>query len=343
MKKVFSYVFLTVISAVIIAGCGSKQSPKPEISELVKFTDATTKFEIKYPKAWIIASEIGHQFVAYSSQSAQSQFKNLTNMETEEEAPGTKIQFVIAKVEEGKSIDEIIKSAKGFDASIYSAPENITIDGTPATKQKYTFPYKTNSVFNGEIYIATKDSQLVNIILIEDIGSNLDALRPKINEILASVKLGTKQVAAKKDSTVQEPGPTETMKAASGQGFSMQIPTNFELFNNGAKGNVQQQYSAAGQRRGDCYFSVDIIDAKKNTLDKVADSFVKGFGNYTKTSFGGSEAVVYNWKAKANIESKVYVAVRNGKIYRVIVSYYKPEADIFKSAFDKMTKSFKFN
>lgn len=338
MKKVFSMICLAAFAALMIVGCGSKKSPKPEIGELASFKDAATNFELKYPKNWVIANAVGESFVCYSSKEAKSEFLNLANFNSEQEIPGTKINFIIKEVTPEMTVDSIFKM-KSYEPNIYSAPENVTIDGTPAIKQKYSFDFGAEFKFNGEVYYATKDSQVVNIIVIEDIGNNLDALRPKINEILASVKLGTKPAAgtpAKKDSLVQAPGPDATTKAANGNGFTVQIPTNFKMSGSGAS------FMISGERRGDSYMSVTIKDAKKNKLENVADAFKGSLGAYTKSSFGGAEAAVFGMKAKKDLDAKMYVVVRNNQIYQIVVSYFKPEADLYKDAMDKMAKSFKF-
>ncbi len=338
MKKFFSNTMFFALIALVISSCGGKKAAEPEVKEFDKYADPSTKMELQFPKGWAKGSEVGRSFVAYSSAEAKREFLNIANMEGED-VPGARIYVTTIKVEEGKTIQETIDATRQFDASIYSSPANITIDGTPASKQTYSFDFKT-SKFNGEMYYATKDSQMINIITFDVIGDSYEALKPKFAEVLKSFKLGTMpQVAGPNVITKTDtlPGPSDKFVAANGQGFSIQIPDNFK-----SKGG-DKSFTYSGDRRGDSYVQIDILDAKGNKLDKILEDNAKKFGAATKSSIGGTEAGMFNYKAKADLDSKIYFVIHSGKLYRIFVNYYKPDAKLYKPAFDKMIKSIKWN
>ncbi len=338
MKRFFTNSLFLAFVALIISSCGGKKSANPEMNEMDTYKDPVSGLEVKYPKAWSKGNDAGRSFVAYSSAEAKREFLNITNMEGED-VPGARIYINTLKVEEGKTIQQTIDAARQFDASIYGAPTAVTIDGVPAQKQTYAFDFKT-SKFNGEFYYAAKDSHMVNVITFDVIGDQYEALKPKFQTILASLKLGvTPQVTGPKTITQVDtlPGPTDKFVASNGQGFSIQIPDNFK-----AK-TSDKSFTYSGDRRGDSFVQIDILDAKGNKLDKILEDNAKKFGEATKVSVGGTAAGMFNYKAKADLDSKMYFVLQGGKLYRIFVNYYKPDAKLYKPAFDKMVKSIKWN
>jgi hypothetical protein len=331
----------------ILSSCGQKKVATNEIGELTNYSDATAKFEIKYPKYWITVKNPGVRFIAYSSDEARTEFLNITNMEAQtQEIPASRIEFLTLKVEAGKSYEETINTgARMYQSNLYSAAEPVTIDGVQGSKQKYSFEFGSSSKLEGEIYIATKDSQVVNVIIFEEIGGNFDKSKAKYQEILLSAKLAVKSAApAKSNETAklkEAPGPSDKFVAASGEGFSVQIPDNFKLAKSSTKG-AEKSFMISGERRGDCTASIDIVDPKGASLEKIAEAYAAKLGASSKTSIGGITAYMFNVKTKADLDSKLYILMNNNKQYKIFVNYYKPEATSYKPAFDKIIKSIKF-
>lgn len=344
MKKFFSKSLMLICAALIATSCGGQKGPNPEISELTAYTDPSTKMEIKYPKGWVKGSDQGHSFIAYSSPEAKKEFLDLNNMDAEE-VPGARMHFVTIKLEEGKTVEDMVNATRPFETSTYSTPQNVTIDGTPAVKQTISFPFKTTN-FNGELYYATKDSQIVNVIMFDVIGDQYDALKPKFQEIISSMKLGVaKQKKVKVDTVNKElPLPSDKFVASSGTSFSIQIPDNFVPNKSG------NTYYVSGSRRSDCSMQIDIVPHKGKQLNKIAEEFETSYGKSSKTSIGGSEAYMFsNPKAGRDVDSKLYFTMHNGKMYRVVVSFYKggenkgEDAKVYRATFSKMLKSIKWS
>ena len=337
MKRFFTNSIFLAFVALIISSCGGKKASNPEINGMDTYKDAVTGLEVKYPKGWEKGNAPGESFVAYSSPEAKTEFLNLGK--SSEDVPGARIYVKTLKIEEGKTIDETVDATREFEKPTYAAPTEVTIDGLKAFKQTYTFPLNTTQ-FNGEIYYVTKDSQMVNIITFDVIGDQYETLKPKFQSILASMKLGVlpqRNSPKTRTDTVEQPGPSDKFVASIGQGFSIQMPDNFSVTNPSVKG-TEKSFFYSGDRRGDSYVQIGILDAKGNKLDKILEDNAKNFGPASKTNVGGVAAGVFNYKAKADLDSKIYFVVQGGKLYRIFVNYYKPDAKLYKPAFDKMMK-----
>ncbi len=335
MKRQLVQLFLIAFSAIILVSCGEDNKVKaPEITEFDKYQDPVTQMELTYPKGWVKASEAGSRFITYSSSEARTEFLNMGRVLNEEDIPGAKIDFVTIKKQDTVTMEAFIENQKVYSPETYKTPENVTIDGLPAVKLSYSFPYKVSNLA-GDMYIVTKDSQLVTVITTEVIGDQYETLKPKFQEILKSVKVGVKPDNTKKTILKEADPPSTTFKNVSGNGFSISIPDNFTLSGSGAK------YSISGDRRADCAISITSEDSKKNSLDDILKQNEK-LGKASKTTLGGKPAGLINI-AKKDLDSKLYFVVIGDKLYKVFATYYKPEAASYRPAFTKMLGSLKFN
>lgn len=327
---------MLAFAAIILISCGSDKKVKsPEITDLDSYTDDVSTMQVKFPKTWVKATEPGSRFVVYSSAEARTEFLNMGRVLNEEDVPGAKIDVMTIAKADTTTLEAFIENHKIYSPEIYKAPENVTIDGLPAVKLAYSFPYKVSNL-TGEMYVVTKDTKLITIITFDVIGDQYETLKPKFQEILASFKVGIAPSKEKKVVTKEADPPSSTFKTANGAGFSIQIPDNFRMGGSGS------QFSISGDRRADCAISITILDAKGNSLDKVLEQNAK-LGSFSKISLGGTPAGVANFKSKADLDSKIYFAVHGGKVYKIFATYYKPEAENYKSAFSKMVNSIKFN
>ncbi|MBL7997085.1 MAG: hypothetical protein JNL32_00465, partial [Candidatus Kapabacteria bacterium] len=137
--------------------------------------------------------------------------------------------------------------------------------------------------------------------------------------------------------------PSQTFMAAPGMGFTIQVPDNFR-----AKG-VKAAGALGGTEylgsRLDCTIRVDVLDAsKQQNLDKIANDNKAGFGGSSpsSTNLGGAKAVVFNYSPAAGISRRVYLCVRDAKLYRVFVTWNNAEQATYLPVFEKSMSSFQF-
>lgn len=337
MKKSFALLLLFIV--VLLSSCGEKKHIV-EIKELATYEDPVMGFSIKYPTNWEIQKYPGDRFLAFTTKTVIKRFRTF---DPEGEA-GAKIELLAIKLAEGQTIDSVM-AKKQFTPETYSKPTKVVIDGVEAFKQTYEFPLG-DGVFQGEIYYAQKDPQVVTVISFEAFGSTFENYKSSFDQILNSVKLAfIPQVApdtVKK--VVEAPPPSSNFVEYKGEGFSIKIPDNFDV-RNPKVGNALKSYQYIGERRLDCDIRVDIFDASKQTnLEKIVEDNKARHKNTDPkpTTISGEKAYYFEYSPIQNVKSRVYYAVHNNKLYRITLNWFVGEEQLYKPVFEKSLSSFKF-
>lgn len=338
MKRL-SISFFLIGLFVFIYGCGEKKQIV-EVKELISYTDPSMGFSIKYPSNWEVQKYPGDRFLAFTSKTIIKRFRTF-DVEGEQ---GAKIELLVVKLPAGQTIDSVM-AKKQFTPETYSKPTKVRIDGVDAFRQTYEFPL-LDGKFQGEIYFAQKDSQVVTVISFEAFGETFEYYKPAFEQIINSVTLASmpKQQADTIKKVVEAPPPSENLIPYSGDGFSIKISDNFDV-RNPQVGGALKSYQYIGERRLDCDIRIDIFDAsKQKNLDKIAqDNKAKHKNVEPKaTTLGGVKAYLFEYSPVANVKSKVYYAIHKDKLYRVTVNWFAGEEQSYKPIFDKSIASFKF-
>lgn len=354
MKKILSQSLFALLIALLLGSCGGKEVEVAEIGEKKEYKDAILNFSLNYPGNWVMRKSDGRSFVAYSHPEGEKRFNQLDL----EGVPAAKIFVYVVELKDGLTLDSLIK-AKKYQID-YSAPEQVTIDGTAALKEKYQFDLN-DGLFNGEIYYATKDSIIATVINFETFAGTYETYKPAFNEALSSMKLAAKPLPKGPDTTTvvkQLPLPSEKLLSYKNDFFTIMIPDNFNEKNLAPGKNVVKSYQYIGERRADCEIRVDIIDpGKQKDLKKIVDGFKATYGNAnpTSTTFAGKAAFMFQYSPITNVLSQVYFAFNGDKLYRVTINRYTgkgmvtiddkeyDEAKTYETIFKKSIQTFKFN
>ena len=336
MKKLFSISLFSLF--LVLISCEKKQEPTP-MGDLKEYTDATLKMGMKYPGNWKVVSEEGKSFYANSMKNGE---ERLITFDTKG-LPIAGFSMMAIKLDSTKTIDKIEQSLRVFKASAYDADKKITIDGVEAKQMTYTFPLN-DGICKGFAILAQKDSTMATIIKFTTFCDSYQEYEPKIKEILASIKLA--QTPPERSDTLfvaseEFPFPSETLVSKSGSGYSISIPDNFKAVKASAAGSeFSQRYE--GDRRVDSYIQVDVIDAsKQSNLKKIVEQTTKAIPNKKETSLkiGGNDAVLVEYAASSQIQRRLYYIVKNKKLYRVTVDWFKGEQEQYLPVFEKVIKT----
>jgi hypothetical protein len=122
----------------------------------------------------------------------------------------------------------------------------------------------------------------------------------------------------------------------------VQYPDNFECSDAPKKGEITYALNIKGLRQ-DCDVTFDVQPAKKLTVEKAFEQ-MKGKFNPQSTgdaSIDATPAKFLMTSPAANIERKMYFVVKNDKLYRVILTWYKPMSKDFQPAFERIVASLK--
>lgn len=323
---------LACVVGLWIAGCGKNVEPVP-IEGWSRYTDPVRSFSLEYPSNWTYRSIAGEQFYAVSIPGSEQRF-----IEYGEGPSAAKVEMRVVKTT--TPLDQFIREDKVFADEAYKQ-EQITLGGIPATKLSYEFE-APDGKFQGFKVYAAKDS-FITTVEFAAFGGTFDYYKPATERILASVVLPQVQVP-RPDTTPKGPEPpSATFVRARGSGYSLEIPDNFRVKGVKAQGAIGgSEYLGS---RLDCTIRVDILDAsKQSNLDKIANDNRSAFGGGTpqKVKLGGVDAVMFTYSPQKGIERRVYLAVKDAKLYRVFLTWNKQEEATYKPAFDRAIASFKF-
>ncbi|MCS6809122.1 MAG: PsbP-related protein, partial [Bacteroidota bacterium] len=333
------YLFCLGIASVvaIVVGACSKKAEAPPITELDTYEDKIMNFSIKFPKNWKGAVEAGKRAEYYSSENIMQRFREYN----ESDITGAKIAIMAYKLDGQPNLDSIIDATKIFqDASVYSTPEKVQLDGVEATRIRYAYTYPDGE-FKGERYFAMKDSTAVTVIEFESFGGTFDALHPKFEEILQSVKLAYYKPVVRDTTAAPEVfKPSESLTTYDGKYFSMQYPTNFSGKSMGGGLETIQFQGIGGPV--DCIMNVTVTDAsKQNNLDRIVEQNKKLYKatSSSPAKLGGETAAFIEDSPVKDIRRRTYFAVKDNKLYRVTLQWYKPEQEFFLPTFEKCLAS----
>ncbi len=101
----------------------------------------------------------------------------------------------------------------------------------------------------------------------------------------------------------------------------------------------------SGERRADCNIQVDVLDAsKQNKLDKIVEDNRAKYKNAKPkdVKIGGVAAKVMDYSFAKDVKSRVYFTIKDDKLYRITMNWFKGEEKDYLPIFEKSIKSFKF-
>lgn len=153
-----------------------------------------------------------------------------------------------------------------------------------------------------------------------------------------------------KDVSTQEPNnlqlnaeilvPSREFIIFSDKVLSLSYPSNFNPVQPAPKGEVSFTLILQGYRN-DSNVLIDVRPAKKLTLEKVIEQNTKFYKPTStgETTIDGNKSMYLSYSMTKDVASRAYFVVKNDKIYRVIINYYKPSEKDFLPAFEKTISS----
>lgn len=340
MKLWHGFLLAGLCAGVILTGCVKKANPAP-INGMTTYTDSLKKFSLDYPANWKVRKFPDRIIV--NSDSARPGLARFTEYSTEG-SPAAQIVLRAIKIE-GRSLDSIMKDTRIFEDKVYKV-ENTTLAGTKALKITYEFPLE-DGLFKGEQYLAMKDTGTATMLSFDAFSGTFDAYRPDFDKIIQRVKLAETYVPPVQtaDTIIQqaEPQPpSATTRTITGTGFTIAVPDNFQ----GQRGSVAGTlYSVnyVGDRL-DCSIQVDVFDAsKQSNLDKIVEDNKARYKatSASATTLGGVKAYSIAYSFRADAGSRAYFAVKDKKMFRVTINWFKPKEADYLPAFEKAVASVK--
>lgn len=320
---------LLAFGFLLLAGCGGEKHIEPvKVGEMDSYRDPGYGYSLQYPRGWVANTQVG-----------RASFFSLTDVDKKFLDPvgpypdGVVIMVDIIKAavpdqEKKRIIDEMAKN--GF---VLTPEQPVMVNGKAGMKFTYSGQWSKNVKESGEHIFVPIDTLLYDIRFAGFAGL-FEAHRAVFNASLGSIQF-PKPVVPGRDQTL----PTGTMSDYSGKLFAFQYPDNFN-FTNAPKGNNEEVVELRGVRQ-DCSIRIDVFGAKGLTVEKVFDQN-KGKFRATATgnaTVGGQPARTLTYQVTSNVERRFVFVVKNDKVYRITLDWYRPQRDDYLASYDKVIAS----
>ncbi len=322
--------FSTLMLVLFIAGCGGDKKMEPvRPGEMDTYKDPGFGYSIQYPKGWMPNTEVGRARF-YSAQEVDKKFLDPTG----EFPDGVMIGVKVIRSSDPDTVKKIIDEMITWKF-VVAKGETLTVGGRPGTRYGYSGQHTKTVKETGQRIYVPSDTVIYEISC-AGFGPYYDAYKAVFDASIATFQI-PKAAVPGKDPTL----PSETMAEASGKLFSLQYPDNF----NGIsvpKGQNDEVIELRGVRQ-DCSIRVDVFGAKGLTVEKVFD---QNKGKYkatatSKSTVAGLNALSLTYAATANVERRFYFIVKNDKVFRVTMDWYRPQREEYLKAYDRTINSLK--
>jgi hypothetical protein len=219
---------------------------------------------------------------------------------------------------------------------VIAPEETLTLGGKPAIKVPYTGAYSAKIKETGYHVFFNADSMLYDL-RVAGFGDFFEAYKNVTTAALARFEF-PRPVEKGRDETL----PSENMADYDARLFTFSYPDNFN-FTNPPKGSNELVIGLRGVRQ-DCSIRFDVFPAQGLSVEKV---FNQNKGKYPgavtgKATVGGQPALTVTYAPTREVERRFYFVVRNDKVYRVTMDWYKPQRQEYLAAYDKVVTSVKF-
>lgn len=321
----------TLLLSLALAGCGGEKQMEPvKPGEMDTYRDPGFGYSIQYPRGWMPNAEVGRAGF-YSAQEVDKKFLDPTGQFPDGVMIGVTVIRSTSPDTAKKIMDDMIKS--GF---VVSKPESVTVGGKMGIRFGYSGLYTKTVKETGQHIYVSADTVLYDIRC-AGFGGYFDAYRAVFDASLATIQF-PKPVIPGRDPTL----PSENSAEFAGKLFSIQYPDNFSQVA-AAKGSNEEVAELRSTGRQDCSIRVEVFGAKGLTVEKVFD---QNKGRFRATATGkatvaGLPAMFLTYAATPNVERRFYFIVKNDKVFRVTMDWYRPQREEYLKAYDRTINSLK--
>lgn len=317
--------------ALVVAGCGGdKQTALLPVGEMQEYRDPLYGFHFQYPQGWAAEGEAGRSRI-YNSPAGRDRFLEPTGPYPD----GVVITVDVIKTatpaeEKTKLVAELASS--GYVVGQESAT---TLGGKDGIKVPYTANYSSKVKVTGHHIYVMMDTVVYDMSFAG--FGDLYASHQTIFDSVTRSFAFPRPVEPGRDATL----PSEVLTPYDAKMFSFQYPENFN-FVNVPKGNNELALGLRGVRQ-DCSILFHVFGAKGLTLEKAFD---QNKGKYAGASTGkatisGLPALTLTYAPTREVERRFYFTVKDDKVYRVTLDWYRPQRAEYLTAYEKVISSIK--
>jgi hypothetical protein len=320
-----------LILAAALAGCGGEREITPvPVGEMVQYRDPALGYAISHPKDWVSVAEVGRARF-FNAPEVEKRFLDPTGPYPD----GVLIAIDVTKPQETTPLAEKARLMKEMSeiGFVLAKEDTITLAGVQAMRVPYTANYTPQIQERGQhIYVVT-DTVLYDIKL----AGFGDLYQAHAGVFAAALK--SFELPRPKEKGLDETLPSVTMTPYETPFLSFQYPDNYN-FVSVPKGSNDLVVALRGVRQ-DCSIRFDVFPAKGLTAAKVADQNMGGktISGRGQTTIGGQPASFFTYVAAKDVERRFYFAVKNDKVIRVTLDWFRPQRDAYLATYEAVIKS----
>lgn len=325
--------FAILAIVLTVSGCGGKKEIVPvAVGEMEVYHDPVLGYSISYPKGWLPDVEAGRRARFWSAQDVGQRFLDPGGPYPDGSLIGVEIIQADSPEAEMKKILGELAAAN----VVLGQQEAITVKDKPAVRVPSTANFGKGTVAYTTRVFINADSLLYEI----DFGGINEMA--ETHKLLYEASLASFEFPKPAVKGSDETLPAAAMTAHSTKLFSFQYPENFN-FVNAPKGSNELVVALRGVRQ-DCSIRFDVFGAKGQTLEKVFEQNKGKFaGAQSGTAkVGGQSAMTLTYSATRDVERRFYFVVKDDKVFRVTMDWYKPQRAEYLAAYDKVISSVEF-
>jgi hypothetical protein len=309
-----------------LAGCSGKQEVTPvAVGVMAEYVDPVLRAHVYHPQEWIPDIEAGRRARFFSGEGVKERFLDPTGSYPD----GAAIHVEIRRT---RSADSVVKSLLDEMTSIgfvVKEHDSVTVDGLRCPRYPYIGNFGGGIMLQGEHIYGITDTALYEITF-AGFGTAYEAHRAVFDTSLTGFRF-PRPVEPGKDPTL----PSELMAQYTGKMISFSYPDNF---------NFEQTSDTVVILRGvrqDCSIRLDIFSAQGNDADKVREQNIGKFRRTSKgeTTVSGLPAPYFTYPPTRQVERRFYFIVKDDKVYRLALDWYRPQRSEYLAAYGTMLKS----
>lgn len=352
MKKSWTHIsflaILVVLCAAIVPSC-KKTVELPNVTEWETHQDPINGMEIQYPKGWLLNAD-PKGIRVYSSQNVADKFYEVYSTGTTdvgEEQGGVEVTISWEKFSDAKAgtLVEYEKiTLQNYSALNLANEQPATVGKETGVSYSYKVKVGKNTTMAGKKIIVAHDSVFYTVS-VTGFNEYFDVYTPLLDKIVASIKLPRPKERYTDPNAASKPSP-EVSKFAN-DFVEFMYPDNFTVTPiGGKKGGAMMTLHVEGLRK-DCTVDIDVFPTK---TDKGEVKFERFFEDnkskfspksVTTAKVDGIDAKVLIASPAPQIDRRVYFVGKGERIYRVILTWYKPMSSDFQPAFENLVASLK--
>ena len=332
MKTIFRTLASLLPVLVLLGGCSGEKNIEPvAVGEMEVYKDPGIGFQISHPKGWVVNAEVGRA-TFYNAPDVDKKFLDPIGIG----ALGVEISVTVTKTPDPAGAIKKFRDDRTSEGFVLQPDQAITVAGKPATKMGYSAAYDKHTVINGHHVFIPGDSALYDLGFAGFKGY-YTAYSAVFEAVLNSFQL-PKPVVKGRDETL----PSTTFTEYDAKMFTFLYPDNFN-FTNPPKGKDEIVVGLRGVRQ-DCNILFNVFGAQGLTLQKVVDQNKGKYKGATlgKATVGGQPATTLSLSATKDVARRVYFVVKNDRVIRITMDWYKPQQTDYLEAYEKLISSIKF-